>query len=60
VEVLQSAKSALSIDEIAEKAGAAQEIEAIYKILRHLHANQRGVVLHGNLAQPSSLKVSVG
>ncbi|MDZ7962465.1 MAG: glucose-6-phosphate isomerase [Aulosira sp. DedQUE10] len=59
VEVLQSAKSDLSIDEIAEKAGASEEIEAIYKILRHLHANQRGVVLHGNLAQPNSLKVSV-
>ncbi|QIR38488.1 glucose-6-phosphate isomerase [Tolypothrix sp. PCC 7910] len=59
LEVLQSAKSALTLDEIAEKAGASQEIEAIYKILRHLHANQRGVVFQGNLAQPSSLKVSV-
>jgi glucose-6-phosphate isomerase len=58
LEVLQNEKSALSLEEIAEKAGAAEQIEAIYIILRHLHANQRGVVLHGNLAQPSSLKVS--
>ncbi|BAY92307.1 MULTISPECIES: glucose-6-phosphate isomerase [unclassified Tolypothrix] len=59
LEVLQSTKSALTLDEIAEKAGASQEIESIYKILRHLQANQRGVVFQGNLAQPSSLKVSV-
>jgi glucose-6-phosphate isomerase len=60
LEVLQNEKSALTLEEIAEKAGVAEQIEAIYIILRHLHANQRGVVLHGNLAQPSSLKVSVG
>jgi glucose-6-phosphate isomerase len=58
VEVLQKANTSLSLDEVAEKAGAADQIEAIYKILRHLAANQRGVVLKGNLAQPSSLKVS--
>jgi glucose-6-phosphate isomerase len=60
LEVLQNEKSALTLEEIAEKAGVAEQIEPIYIILRHLHANQRGVVLHGNLAQPSSLKVSVG
>jgi glucose-6-phosphate isomerase len=58
VEVLQKDKTPLTLAEVAEKAGAADQIEAIYKILRHLHANQRGVVLQGNLAQPDSLKVS--
>ncbi|MBW4646036.1 MAG: glucose-6-phosphate isomerase [Goleter apudmare HA4340-LM2] len=58
VEVLQKEKAALSLDEVAQKAGAADQIEAIYKILRHLHTNQRGVVLQGNLAEPGSLKVS--
>ncbi|WP_017653850.1 glucose-6-phosphate isomerase [Fortiea contorta] len=58
VEVLQTQKTALTLAEIAEKASATDQIEAIYKILRHLHANQRGVVLQGNLAQPDSLKVS--
>ncbi|MUG92194.1 glucose-6-phosphate isomerase [Scytonema sp. UIC 10036] len=59
VEVLQNEKAALSIEEIAAKAGASEQVEAIYKILRHLHTNQRGVVLEGNLGQPSSLKVAI-
>jgi glucose-6-phosphate isomerase len=56
--VLQKETTALSLEQIAEKAGAADQVEAIYKILRHLHTNQRGIVLQGNLGQPSSLKVS--
>lgn len=59
VDVLQKQKSALSLAEVAEKAGSPDEVEAIYKILRHLHSNQRGVVLKGDLAQPSSLTVSI-
>ncbi|MBU7586379.1 MAG: glucose-6-phosphate isomerase [Nostoc sp. TH1S01] len=58
VTVLQSEKTPLSLTEIAEKVGAAEEVEAIYKILRHLHANQRGVVLQGNLGKPETLKAS--
>ena len=58
MEVLQTEKTALSLEEVARKAGASDQVEAIYKILRHLQANQRGVVLQGNLAQPGSLKVS--
>ncbi|MBD2436409.1 glucose-6-phosphate isomerase [Nostoc sp. FACHB-110] len=57
--VLQAEKTPLSLEEIANKAGAAEEVESIYKILRHLSANQRGVILQGNLGQPSSLKVSL-
>ncbi|NJM71828.1 MAG: glucose-6-phosphate isomerase [Scytonema sp. RU_4_4] len=59
VEVLQTEKTALSLEEIAQKAGATDQIEAIYKIVRHLYANQRKIVLQGNLGQPSSLKVSI-
>ncbi|MBD2386130.1 glucose-6-phosphate isomerase [Cylindrospermum sp. FACHB-282] len=59
VDVLQKEKSALSLAEVAEKSGSPDEVEAIYKILRHLHSNQRGVVLKGDLAQPSSLIVSI-
>ncbi len=58
VEVLQTEKTPLTLAEVADKAGASDQIEAIYKILRHLHANQRGVVLEGNPAQPSNLKIS--
>jgi glucose-6-phosphate isomerase len=60
LEVLQKEQKALSITEVADKAGVADEVEAVYKILRHLHANNRGVVLTGDLAKPGSLTVSLG
>jgi glucose-6-phosphate isomerase len=60
IKVLQTEKKALSITEIADKAGAAEQVEAIYKILRHLHANNRGVVLTGDLSKPGTLTVSWG
>ena len=58
LQVLQEEGTPLSLTQLAEKAGATDQIEAIYKILRHLQANQRSVVLEGNLGQPSSLTVS--
>jgi glucose-6-phosphate isomerase len=57
---LQTQKKALSISELADMSGAAEEVEAIYKILRHLHTNNRGVVLTGDFAKPGSLTVSLG
>ncbi|MFS0514752.1 glucose-6-phosphate isomerase [Nostoc sp. UIC 10607] len=56
--VLQKEKTPISLDELAKKAGASEQVEAIYKILRHIHANQRGVVLQGDLQKPGSLTVS--
>lgn len=58
VALLQHQKTPLSLQEIAEKAGASEKVEAIYKIVRHLHANDRGLSLEGDLAKPASLKVS--
>ncbi len=58
VQVLAKAKVPLSLSELAEKAESGEEIETIYKIVRHLNANGKGVVLQGNLGKPSSLKVS--
>jgi glucose-6-phosphate isomerase len=58
LQVLQDEGASLSLTQLAEKAGVTDQIEAIYKILRHLHTNQRGVVLEGDLGQPSSLTVS--
>ncbi|MEH2061388.1 MAG: glucose-6-phosphate isomerase [Nostoc sp.] len=58
VAVLQKEKTPLSLEELAEKAGASEQVEAIYKILRHIHANQRGVVFQGDLQKPGSLTVS--
>ncbi|MBW4520196.1 MAG: glucose-6-phosphate isomerase [Scytolyngbya sp. HA4215-MV1] len=58
VRVLQQATAPLTIAELAEKAGAPAQSETIYKIVRHLHLNQRGIILHGNPGDPGSLKVS--
>ncbi|MEB3219608.1 MAG: glucose-6-phosphate isomerase [Nostocales cyanobacterium 94392] len=60
ISVLQAEENPVSLEEIASKAGASDDIESIYIILRHLHANGRGVVIEGNFAQPSSLKFSIG
>ncbi|MBW4682835.1 MAG: glucose-6-phosphate isomerase [Microcoleus vaginatus WJT46-NPBG5] len=60
LQVLQTENQPLSLEAIAAKADAPDQIEAIYKILRHLAANDRqGVKLHGNLGEPASLKVVV-
>ncbi|MGK7920717.1 MAG: glucose-6-phosphate isomerase [Trichodesmium sp.] len=56
--ILQQEGSPLSLEEIAVKANATDKIEIIYKILRHLAANNRGIVLHGNLGEPASLAIS--
>ncbi|MEO1375262.1 MAG: glucose-6-phosphate isomerase [Cyanobacteria bacterium J06635_10] len=60
VSVLQAEGNPLSLEEIANKAGATEEIESIYIILRHLYANGRGLLVDGNLGEPSSLKFSIG
>jgi glucose-6-phosphate isomerase len=49
----------LSLTDLASKAGAPDQIEAIYKIVRHLSANNRGVSLSGDRGKPSSLMVSM-
>jgi glucose-6-phosphate isomerase len=58
VNTLQQNPETFSLNEIAERVGAIDRIESIYHILRHLHANDRGVVFEGDLAHPSSLKIS--
>ena len=58
LQLLQQENAPLSVVEIAEKLSATEDIESIYKILRHLHSNERGVSLTGNFAQPSSLQAS--
>jgi glucose-6-phosphate isomerase len=59
IEVLQKEKKALFIADLAEKAGAAEKTEEIYKILRHLHANQRTVLLTGDFGKPNTLRASL-
>ncbi len=58
VDTLKQGQSALSLGELAEKSGNSDQVETIYKIVRHLNANDRSVVIEGNLGQPDSIKVS--
>jgi len=55
--VLRAANQPLSLTKLAEKVGASEQIETVYKIVRHLAANQRGITLQGNLAKPNELIV---
>ena len=58
LQVLQAENTPLSLSQIAEKAAESDQIEAIYKILRHLQANGRGITMQGNPGQLSSLTFS--
>jgi glucose-6-phosphate isomerase len=55
--VLRATNQPLSLTQLAEKVGASEQIEIVYKIVRHLSANQRGITLQGNLAKPNELIV---
>jgi len=57
-QVLNNSTSPLSLLELAEQIQAPEEIEAIYKVLRHLSANDRGIIFQGDLSKPSTLKIS--
>jgi glucose-6-phosphate isomerase len=56
IEVLRQNPAPISLADLASKAGAADQIEEIYKIVRHLDANGR-VVLEGSKAHPDRLWV---
>ncbi len=56
--LLSEAGKALSLSEIAEKIEASDRVENIYKIVRHLDANERGVKIEGDPSKPEALKVS--
>ncbi|MGC1309482.1 MAG: glucose-6-phosphate isomerase [Phormidesmis sp.] len=58
-EVLSQEGSALSLTEIADKIDMPDKIENIYKIVRHLNANGRGVKIEGDPSQPDKLKVAI-
>ena len=57
-QVLAEATAPLSMEELAQKAGT-DKVETVYKIVRHLAANPRGVVLEGDRSKPAQLKVSL-
>ncbi|MGL5032669.1 MAG: glucose-6-phosphate isomerase, partial [Microcystaceae cyanobacterium] len=55
---LRQASQPLDLETLVNKAGVPDQIEAAYKILRHLAANNRGVILEGDPAFPHRLKCS--
>jgi glucose-6-phosphate isomerase len=57
LQVLKAEGAPMTLEALAERAGVPDQVESIYKIVRHLAANRRGVVLQGNLAEPASLRV---
>lgn len=57
LDVLRTIEAPLLLSELAEKAAAQEQIEAVYIIARHLAHNERGVTLHGDIAKPSELRI---
>jgi glucose-6-phosphate isomerase len=55
--ILRGADQPLGLAALAEKAGAGDRIEDVYKIIRHMAANRRGVDLQGELDKPGELIV---
>jgi glucose-6-phosphate isomerase len=59
LQVLRAAEQPLDLATLAERAGATEQVESVYKIIRHLAVNNRGIMLEGDRAFPSRLKVSI-
>jgi glucose-6-phosphate isomerase len=57
--VLRAQTGPIALADLAAKANAADQIEAVYKIVRHLAANDRGILLTGDLAKPASLSIGL-
>jgi len=58
LQVLQAISQPLSLAILAEKVGAPDQVESVYKIVRHLESNNRGISLQGDRSKPASLLVS--
>lgn len=56
VDTLRSSTVSLSLQEIAVKIDALEEIESLYHIARHLHANCK-ILFEGDLSKPMTLKL---
>jgi len=58
VEAIQAAGGSVTLTDLADKLGAAEQIETLYRILRHLDANGRSIKLEGDAAKPGLLSAS--
>ncbi|KAE9609078.1 putative glucose-6-phosphate isomerase [Lupinus albus] len=50
----------LSLEEVAERCHAPEDIEMIYKIIAHMAANDRAIIAEGSCGSPRSIKVFLG
>lgn len=50
----------LTLEEIAHRCHAPEEIEMIYKIVAHMEANDRALIAEGSCGSPRSIKVFLG
>ncbi len=57
MQALKREPGAIALADLATKIGAPDQTEILYKILRHMQANGRGVALQGDLARPAGLMV---
>ncbi|HEY9879852.1 MAG TPA: glucose-6-phosphate isomerase [Leptolyngbyaceae cyanobacterium] len=58
VKAVQESGQPLSLTDLASKVGASDDIETIYKIVRHLNANRRSLCVTGDPGYPSEIKVT--
>ncbi|MFM7324707.1 MAG: glucose-6-phosphate isomerase, partial [Nodosilinea sp.] len=58
LQTLRHSSEPLSLLELAQRSGYPEDMEIIYALARHLHANQRGLAIQGNLGQPDSLRLA--
>ncbi|BDA39806.1 glucose-6-phosphate isomerase [Candidatus Atelocyanobacterium thalassae] len=56
--VMKQTTGKINIETLALQTGYPEEVEAVYKIVRHLAANNRNIVLEGDFSNLLSLEVS--
>ncbi|CAL5384005.1 unnamed protein product [Camellia sinensis] len=50
----------LTLNEVADRCHAPEDIEMIYKIIMHMAANDRALIAEGSCGSPRSIKVYIG
>ncbi|OAI16361.1 glucose-6-phosphate isomerase [Methylomonas lenta] len=58
VKVLRETPEPLSLESLAEKVHTPDQVETVYKIVRHMAINHRGLILQGDLHKPCEILVS--
>ncbi|MDD5631353.1 MAG: glucose-6-phosphate isomerase [Methylococcales bacterium] len=57
VKVLRETPEPLSLEALAEKVHTPDQVETVYKIVRHMAINHRGLILQGDLHRPGEIMV---